>query len=443
MVKLCYNLKNRTEDNMFISDALNINEKNHLTIGGADTVELAKEYGTPLYVMDENTIVSNMRAYKDVIDKEYDGNGLIFFASKSMCTKETCRIAAREGLGIDVVSGGEMFTALSAGVSPSVICFHGNNKGYDELEFAITNGIGRIMADSFDDIERVNEIAGRLGKKQKILVRVTPGIEASTHEFVMTGGEDSKFGISIKTGEAKKAIAFATQCENIILGGIHCHIGSQIFDTEPFEKTADVMVKFISELDTKIDELDLGGGFGIRYTEEDKHSHYSDYMSKTIKALKISAKKYSVQLPFLMFEPGRSIVGAAGITLYTAGVIKDLPGIRKYVSLDGGMGDNPRFIMYGSKYEALLPSRPLDEKTETVTLCGKCCESGDIIIKDAKMPKINRGDLVAVLSTGAYNYSMSSNYNRLPRPAVVMIKDGKSRIIVKRETYEDLLRNDL
>jgi len=431
---------------MFISNALNTNEKGHLTIGGADTPSLAAEFGTPLYIMDENTIIANMRAYKNVIDKKYNGKGLVFFASKAFCTKDMCRIADREGLGLDVVSGGELYTALSAGVPAEKLCMHGNNKDDSEIADAVSAGVGRIVADGLDEIIRIDKEAGKQGKIQKVLVRVKPGIDAHTHEFIMTGQNDSKFGVSLETGEALEVIIKAAALPNVNLAGVHCHIGSQIFDTAPFCLAAQKMIGLIAEAKAHgviLTELDLGGGFGIRYTKEDTPRPYTEYTADVIEAVMAEAEKTGVDLPFIMLEPGRSIVGEAGITLYTVGAIKDIPGIRKYVSVNGGMADNPRFIMYDAQYTALSAERPCATPEEKITISGKSCESGDILIKDIMMPRLHTGELLAVLSTGAYNYSMSSNYNRIPRPAVVMVKDGVARLSVKRETYKDILRNDL
>lgn len=430
---------------MYISNALDKSQAG-LTIGGANAVALAQEFGTPLYVMDENTIVANMRAYNDVINKEYNGNGIVFYASKAFCTKDMCRIAHREGLGLDVVSGGELYTALSAGVPAEKLCMHGNNKDDSEIADAVCAGVGRIVADGLDEIIRIDKEAAKQGKIQKILIRVKPGIDAHTHEFIMTGQNDSKFGVSLETGEALEVILKAAALPNINLAGVHCHIGSQIFDTEPFCHAAEKMIGLIAEAKNcgvVLTELDLGGGFGIRYTKEDNPRPYAEYTTDVIRTVIAESDKAGINRPFIMLEPGRSIVGEAGITLYTVGAIKDIPGIRKYVSVNGGMADNPRYIMYDAEYTALAAERPDAPAEEKITICGKSCESGDILIKDIMMPRLQSGELLAVLSTGAYNYSMSSNYNRIPRPAVVMVKDGVARLSVKRETYQDILRNDL
>ena len=432
---------------MFISKSLATNKEGHLTVGGADTIALANTFGTPLYVFDENLIIENMRSYKESIDTYYDGRGIVFYASKAFSCKEMARIAAREGLGLDVMSGGELFTAQTVDFPLDRVCYHGNNKDFEEIKQAVESGVGRIVADSGEELFVIDKIAKSLSKKQKVLLRVTPGVEAHTHEFIRTGQIDSKFGVTLENGSAFEVVSEARKLENIELAGIHSHIGSQIFDEEPFICAARVLVGFMSkvkkELGVNLYELNLGGGFGIKYTKEDKPKPYRTYMKDLIAGLCQACEDFKVEKPFIMFEPGRSIVGAAGITLYTVGGVKVIPGVRKYVSVNGGMSDNPRYILYEAEYEALLAAQPYEEGTETVTIVGKHCESGDVLIKDIKMPKIAIGDTLAVLATGAYNYSMASNYNRVPRPAAVMVRDGVPRVIIKRESYEDIVRNDI
>jgi len=423
-----------------------VEEKNGvLKIGGVEVPALAKEFGTPLYIMNKAQIEENIRAYKSAIDTCYDGHGLVLYASKAFSVKEIYRIAKEEGIGVDVVSGGELYTALSVGFPAERICMHGNNKGVEELRYAVENGVGRIVADSEEELDMLDALLEGRKEIPRILLRVKPGIEAHTHDFIQTGQEDSKFGVSITEGDALRVLC--KSFHNFKISGIHCHIGSQIFEDEPFILATDLMIKLLADVYKAsghlMEDVNLGGGFGIRYTEKDSPRPYKDAMRATISAVKTAVEKYDVPLPFLMVEPGRSIVGEAGTTVYTVGAIKSVPGIRKYVSVDGGMADNPRYIMYAAEYDAVLPERVYADRVETVTICGKCCESGDIIIRDIKMPEMKRGDLLAVLSTGAYNYSMSSNYNRLTRPAVVMVKDGETKLCVRRETYEDLVRNDL
>ncbi len=423
------------------------NETNEgvLTVGGAEVPALAREFGTPLFIMDRGLIEENMRAYKSAIDEAYDGRGLVLYASKAFSAKEIYRIANKEGLGVDVVSGGELYTALSAGFPAENICMHGNNKSIEEILYAIENGVGRIVADGEEELEILDKLFEGREKLPRVLVRIRPGIEAHTHDFIQTGQEDSKFGVSLSDGEALRVLC--KPYKNYKITGVHCHIGSQIFEDNPFMTAADLMVKLLSDVYKEsghlLEEVNLGGGFGIRYTDKDTPRPYHDAMLATIAAVKKAAERYGIPYPFLLVEPGRSIVGEAGVTVYTVGAIKDIPDIRKYVSVDGGMGDNPRYILYGAEYDAVLPEKTKAPREEVVTICGRCCESGDILIKDICMPKVQRGDLLAVLSTGAYNYSMSSNYNRLPRPAVVMVKDGEAKLCVRRESYEDIIRNDI
>ena len=432
---------------MFVSKNLSVNEKNHLVIGKNDTVELAKEYGTPLYVIDEDLVRENCRVYKNAVDKYYDGNGLILYASKAFSSKFIYKVVKEEGLGIDVVSGGELYTAIKSDFPMDKVYFHGNNKTVDELKMAVENRIGCVIVDNIYELEKLNEIAAGEGIVQKIMFRIKPGVDAHTHSFVQTGQIDSKFGVALENGEAFEICKKASEMSNVKVHGVHCHIGSQIFDIEPFCKAAQVMMDFIGDLKDnlgmEIECLNLGGGYGIRYTQNDDPVPYDKYMANVSEVVKKAAEDRNVKLPFIIMEPGRSIIAPAGITLYTVGGIKDIKNVRKYVSVDGGMGDNPRYIMYESEYEAVVANNANAPKNEKVTIAGKCCESGDLLIKDAMMPEINVGDTLAVLATGAYNYSMASNYNRIPRPAVVAVSNGNSKVVVKRETYEDIIKNDL
>lgn len=432
---------------MFVSDNLTVNEKGHLAVSGVDTVELAKEYGTPLYVMDEAMIRSACQRFKKSIDEFYGGAGLVCYASKAFSCKEIYRIVDSEGVGADVVSGGELYTAASVGFPMDKICFHGNNKTDEELELAIEKKVGRIIVDNVYELDRLDRLAEKKGVTANIMFRIKPGIDAHTHSFVKTGQIDSKFGFALETGEAFEAVKKAVELKNVHLVGLHCHIGSQIFDIDPFVHAAEVMLGFIAkikdELSFEVKELNLGGGFGIKYTNEDKPCAFEKYMEcVSVKVKEICAEK-GIKLPFILIEPGRSIVAPAGLTLYTVGGIKEIPNIRTYVSIDGGMGDNPRYALYKSEYDIEVANKAGEEKTETITLAGKCCESGDLIGENMPVQHVEVGDTIAVLATGAYNYSMSSNYNRLCKPAVVMVKDGKTRVIVKRETLEDLIRNDI
>ncbi len=432
---------------MFKHDNLTVNDKNHLVIGGCDCVDLATQYGTPVYVMDEDRIRSNARAYKKAIDKYYGGNGMVLYASKALSAMYVYKIMSEEGLGVDVVSGGELYTALKAGFNPENIYFHGNNKTTDELIMAIDAGVGHIVVDNTGELEEVNSLSIDKGKITKILFRIKPGIDAHTHEFISTGQIDSKFGVTLQGGEAMDIIAKASGMAGVKVVGIHCHIGSQIFELAPFQEAAKVMLGFAAEVKDKlgveIEELNLGGGFGIKYVDGDKPVSYDSYIEAVSAVVKQTCEDTGLKLPKILMEPGRSIVGDAGITLYTVGMVKDIPGVRKYVAVDGGMADNPRYIMYEAEYDGILANRAGDEPSEKVTLCGKCCESGDILIKDAFLPMIKKGDIMCIMSTGAYNYSMASNYNRIPRPPVVMVSGGESKIVVKRETYEDIIKNDV
>lgn len=432
---------------MFVSDCLNVNEKNHLTIGGADTLELAKKFGTPVIVYDENEIRKNCRAFVSSIEDNYGGNGLVLYASKAFSCKEMYRLVNSENMGVDVVSGGELYTALSTGFPAEKIYFHGNNKKYDEIEYAVDSGVGRIVVDNLTELETLNKIACEKGKKVGIMFRIKPGIDAHTHNFIRTGQIDSKFGLALETGEAMQGVKEALKMEHIELKGLHCHIGSQIFDIDPFELAAQVMLKFMKDIKDEtgvvLSELNLGGGFGIKYLVDDKPQPYTEYMRRVAKTVKASAEEYGLPVPFILIEPGRSVVGAAAVTLYTVGAVKHIPDVRTYVSIDGGMGDNPRYILYQSSYEVVCANKMNEEKTLTATVAGKCCESGDLIQENVKLPQVEPGDTLAVLSTGAYNYSMASNYNRIPRPPVVMVNDGEARLIIKGESYEDLVRNDI
>lgn len=432
---------------MFVNDCLNINERGHLTIGGCDTLELAKEYGTPLYVLDENTIRNTMRSYVNSFKKYYNGNGMPLYASKALSCKELCRIAKEENIGLDVVSGGEIYTALQADFPMEKVHFHGNNKTADEIRFALKSKVGKFVVDNLYELELLNRIAAEMGVTANISFRIKPGVDAHTHNFIRTGQIDSKFGFALETGEAYNAVKEALKLDNVCLKELHCHIGSQIFDIEPFVSASEIMIDFMgkikSELDVVISELNLGGGFGIMYTNDDEPVPYENYMEKVSVAVKSKCVEYDLPVPFIFIEPGRSIVGEAGITLYTVGGKKEIPNVRTYVSVDGGMTDNIRYALYQSAYTVLNAGKANVEPDESVTVAGKCCESGDLVQEHTMVAKVEVGDILAVLSTGAYNYSMASNYNRIPRPAMVMVKDGKSRIIIKRESYEDLVKNDI
>lgn len=432
---------------MFIAENLSVNDRGHLTVGGCDTVELAKEYGTPLYVLDEDLFRKNCRVYKNAIDKYYDGRGIVLYANKSLCTVHTCKVAMSEGLGADVVSGGELYTAIKAGFPMDKIYFHGNNKTDDELKMAVDNGVGHIIVDNLWELERLNDIAKDKGVIQNIMFRIKPGVDAHTHSFVQTGQIDSKFGVALENGEAFEIYEIAHKMSNVNPDGLHCHIGSQIFDVEPFCKAAEILMNFAGDLKDKlgleIKKLNLGGGYGIRYTEADDPVPYDEYIKYVSEVVKKTAAVRGLDIPFILMEPGRSISAPAGLTLYTVGAIKDIKNVRKYIAVDGGMADNPRFIMYDAEYSAVVANKANETPDDLVTIAGKCCESGDLLIRDTKLQKAESGDVLAVLATGAYNYSMASNYNRIPRPAMVSVSGSKAKIIVKRETYEDVIKNDV
>lgn len=432
---------------MFVSDCLGVSPDGHLTIGGCDTVALAAKYGTPAYVMDEENIRQNCRQFKASIDEYYDGNGLVLYASKAFSCKEIYRVVASEGLGADVVSGGELYTALKADFPADRIYFHGNNKTREELVMALDAGVHRIVVDNLTELAVLDKLAKEKGKVVDILFRIKPGIDAHTHAFIRTGQIDSKFGLALENGEAMEAVREALSFSNVNLAGLHCHIGSQIHEIEPFELAAEVMLTFIKKIFDEtgflVKELNLGGGFGIKYTDEDRPQKYTAYMQRVSTVVKKKAAQFGLPVPFVLIEPGRSIAAPAGITLYTVGAVKEIAGVRNYVSIDGGMVDNPRYALYKSSYEVLVANRAADPKDYVATIAGRCCESGDLIQENAHIQKPAPGDIMAVLATGAYNYSMASNYNRIPRPPVVFVKDGESRVVVKRESFEDLVQNDL
>lgn len=432
---------------MFISDSLSVNNIGHLTIGGADVVSLAEKYGTPLYIMDEDKIRRTCRAYKSALSECYGENFSVHYASKAFSTKAIYKIIGEEGLGADVVSGGELFTALSAGFPPEKISFHGNNKTRAEIEFAIKNNIKEFIVDNIFELNTINEEAEKASKTVKVSFRVKPGVDAHTHDFVKTGQIDSKFGVALETGEAFEIVSEALKLSNVKISGLHCHIGSQIFDSDPFAHAAEIMMSLIAKIKTElgfeVPELNLGGGFGVRYVESDNPKEIYASVKNFTEAVKASAEKLGLKLPHISIEPGRSIVADAGITVYTVGSVKEIKDIRTYVSVDGGMTDNPRYALYKSEYTMLLPERATAEKDKIYTVAGRNCESGDLLGENIPLPEVSAGDYLAVLTTGAYNYSMASNYNRVPRPPVVMVKDGVDRVVVKRETYEDIVSNDL
>ncbi len=430
-----------------LNDRYGINDKGHLTLGGQDTVSLAEKYGTPLYVFDEDDIRANCRGYINAFKKHYNGEFDVLYASKAFSCKEMYRIVKSEGLGADVVSAGELYTAVEAGFNPQKIYFHGNNKTADELSYALEVSIGRIVVDNITELYLLNEIAAEKGVTADILFRIKPGIDAHTHSFIRTGQIDSKFGFALENGEADEAVKIAAELSNVRLVGIHCHIGSQIFETEPFAAAAEVMLRFAKKINDCygiiLSEINFGGGYGIKYLKTDRTVSTEESVKLLCDRVKKCCGELNMKLPKILVEPGRSIVGASTLTLYKVGSVKEIKGVRTYVSVDGGMADNPRYALYSADYEIVVANKADKPRDMKVTVAGKCCESGDVIQENTMIQAVETGDTVAVLATGAYNYSMASNYNRIRRPAAVMLKDGEARIVIKRESFEDLVKNDI
>ena len=431
-----------------ICENLGVNEKGHLTFAGVDTVELCEKHGTPLYVMDENRIRHNMRVYTGAMKKYFGENSGCLYASKACSFKKLYEIAKEEGFGTDVVSSGEIFTAMKAGFDLKNAFFHSNNKTDEDIAFAIDNGVGFFVCDNIEEVLSINEIAGEKGVKPNVLLRLTPGIDPHTYEAVNTGKVDSKFGSAIETNQAFEITRLTLGLENIKLCGFHCHVGSQIFDSEIYIRSSEIMLEFVKrvkdELGFTTEILDLGGGYGVRYIEANPYIDIDKNIKELAESVKNTVSQLGITMPKIFLEPGRSIVADAGITLYTAGTVKKITGYKNYVSIDGGMADNPRYALYGSAYTVVDASRMNAQCDMLCTLAGRCCESGDLIQENIRLPgDIKRGEKIAVLTTGAYNYSMSSNYNRLGKPPVVMVKDGKDFVAVKRETLEDIIRNDI
>jgi diaminopimelate decarboxylase len=419
------------------------NKNGSLYFSGCEVEKLAEKYGTPLYVVSEDNIRLKCKEVRESFLNKYP-NTKAFYASKAFLTMEMCKIVKEEGIGLDVVSGGELFVALRGGISPKNIIFHGNNKTNAEIIMAIEAGVGRIIVDSIDELILLNELAFEHDKVADILFRITPNIDSKTHKYIATGQKDSKFGIPLNESIIKEAIRTAINSKNLTFRGIHFHVGSQLFDhsnhLQAIENTSLLMKDINDDMGIEIEELNVGGGFGINYLETDKAKPLSYFVDAIMDKILTKCSEYNLKMPKVFIEPGRWLVGEAGITLYTVGTIKEIPEVRTYVSVDGGLPDNPRTALYNAKYEAYIASKLNYERDTKVTIAGKCCESGDILIWDLMVPQsTERGDILAVMSTGAYNYSMSSNYNKIPRPAVVMVKQGEDRIVVKRESYEDLI----
>lgn len=421
-------------------------KENELNIGGISTIDLAKEFKTPLYVVDEKLVRENCVRFYKAFRCEEDSNR-VAYAGKAFLTMGMCQIINNEGLYLDVVSAGELFTAQKSGFPMERIYFHGNNKTLEEIEMGISLNIGRFVVDNFQEIELINERAKKQNKIQKISLRITPGIEAHTHEYIKTGQLDSKFGFVILEDNALNAVKACIELSNIELTGLHCHIGSQIFDTMPYEDAVDIMFDLVMDIKEKLNyqikELDLGGGFGIYYKNGDSPRPLEEFCEIILKAASKKCKKLNIKVPILVIEPGRSIIGNAGTTLYTVGAIKEVPGIRKYVAVDGGMTDNIRPALYNADYECIIANKVNSKATETVTIAGKCCESGDILLNEVELPQAEAGDILAVLTTGAYGYSMASNYNKIPKPAVVLVNNGKAQLMCRRQSFEELIMNEI
>lgn len=432
---------------MFYHDNLSVGANGRLSFCGREVQTLAEKYGTPLYLLDEEGIRRRCRIYRDAMKESFGGGSMPLFASKALCFKKMYQIIAEEGIGTDIVSSGELHTALKAGFPMEKAYFHGNNKTAFDIRYAMDSKIGYFICDNEWEILEINQEAEKRGIRQKVLLRLTPGIDPHTHKAISTGRIDSKFGVAIETGQAEAFVKRVLQLKNIDLRGYHCHIGSQIFEYKPFTDAAVILLDFIAHIKEvcgyEAEILNLGGGMAIRYVENDPQIDYAENIRGIARLMKEKCASLGISLPTVLMEPGRSIVADNGITLYTAGGIKEIPGFKNYVSIDGGMPDNPRYALYQSPYTVINASRADKPADYRCTVAGRCCESGDLIQEDILLAKPEKGDLIAVLATGAYNYSMASNYNRIPRPPIVLIdRDGKDSVGVRRESLDDLIRND-
>lgn len=432
---------------MILHNSFDINERGRLTIGGLDAVELSRKFGTPAYYLDVNAVRSMCRMYKESFARYFGERSLPVYAGKALCFKGLYSVIAEEGLAADCVSSGELYTAHAAGFPMEKVFFHGNNKTKNDLAYALQLGVGMIVVDGMDELRALDEIAGEVGAKPNILLRMTPGVDPHTHKKIVTGNVDSKFGSAILTGQAFDITKAALQCKNVVLKGFHCHVGSQIFDIEPFSEAAEIMLAFIAKIRGETgytaEILNLGGGFGVRYVEDDPPIDYVENIRLLGERFDAICAELKLEKPAVSMEPGRSIVAAAGATLYTVGSVKEIPGFRNYVSVDGGMPDNPRYALYQSRYTIVNAEKADAPADYECTVAGRCCESGDLLAEGARIAKPERGTILGVLVTGAYNYSMASNYNRIPRPPVVMIENGKATVGVRRETAEDVVRLDV
>ncbi len=431
-----------------ICENLSINSDGKLTFGGQDTTLLAEKYGTPLYLFDEDRIRERCRTYSNSVKKAFNGKGLVLYASKAASFKRIYEIMKEEGMGVDVVSSGEICTAIKGVFPLERAYFHSNNKTDWDVEYAIENGIGFFVVDNPEELYAIEKVASKRDIKQKVLLRITPGIDPHTFAAVSTGMVDSKFGSDLETGKADEITALALSLPHIELDGFHCHVGSQVFDSDVYIRTADAMLEYIAYVKKHfghtVSQLDLGGGYGVRYIPSQPTIDIAENIAEVGAFMAKKAKELGIDLPFVCFEPGRSIVADAGMTLYTVGTVKRIPGYKNYVSVDGGMTDNPRFALYGAPYTVLPAARMYEDRDMFCSVVGRCCESGDIIQENVAMPNTTcRGDIIACLTTGAYNYSMASNYNRIPRPPIVMLSQGDSYVAVRRETIEDLTALDV
>ena len=426
---------------------LTVNGQGHLAVAGHDTVELAKKYGTALFVLDEDKLRENCALYVNSMKKYFGADAMPLYASKALCFTGIYRIVNECGMGTDIVSAGELYTAVRAGFPLENAFFHGNNKTDADIEYAIEKGLGYFVVDNEEELRAISEIAGKHGIQQKILLRITPGIDPHTHKAIMTGSVDSKFGSAIETGRAYEMVEMALAAENVVLDGFHCHIGSQIFECKPFCDAADIMLGFMADVKAKYGfctkVLNLGGGFGVRYTEADPEIDIEANIREVAAHVKAKTAALALDMPKILMEPGRGIAANTCITLYTVGSVKEIGDIKNYVSVDGGMPDNPRYALYGSAYTVMLANRAAEKADFKCSIAGRCCESGDLLQENVMLPRPVRGDILAVLVTGAYNYSMASHYNRLPKPAIVLVSSKGERVAVKRETFEDLCRNDI
>lgn len=427
------------------------NKLDHLEVGGIDIADLVKRFQTPLYLVDIKTIQNQCREYiKNFRDPAFETE--IIYASKAFNCIAMCQLVRKEGLSIDVSTGGELYMALKSGYEPQKIYFHGNNKSESEIEFALDNKVGCFIVDNLEEIDTLDRLAGKKKVTQKIMIRITPGIHASTHEFIQTGNEKSKFGFNVSGGIAMDAVKRIISKKNLRLAGIHTHIGSQIFNIEPYRRLVEVQLKFISQIaretGLELTGINIGGGLGVNYLRDDKAPSVLEFADLVKEAVKKYSAIYKVDIKKLMLEPGRSIAGNAGITVYSTGVIKEIPGVHNYIAVDGGMSDNIRPVLYGAKYSVFIANKMSQteknknsENQKKYTIVGKHCESGDILVEDVRLPELEIGDFLVLSTTGAYCYSMSSNYNGQPRPAVIAVEDGRAEEWIRRESYEDLIKN--